>query len=41
MVPEAPPETTEHGLVAAGEGWFVLHAREVRPALAERLHLGA
>ena len=23
-------ERTEHGLVAAGEGWFVLNAREAR-----------
>ena len=30
MVPEAPPEQTEHGLVAAGEGWFVLNARAAR-----------
>jgi uncharacterized cupin superfamily protein len=30
VVPEAPLERTEHGLVAAGEGWFVLNAREAR-----------
>ena len=30
MVAEAPLEQTEHGLVAAGEGWFVLNAREAR-----------
>jgi uncharacterized cupin superfamily protein len=30
MVPEAQLEQTEHGLVAAGEGWFVLNAREAR-----------
>ncbi len=30
MVPEAPLEPTEHGLVPAGEGWFVLNARETR-----------
>jgi len=30
MVPEAPFEQTEHGLVAAGEGWFVLNARAGR-----------
>jgi uncharacterized cupin superfamily protein len=30
MVPEAPLDSTEHGLVAAGEGWFVLNAREAR-----------
>jgi uncharacterized cupin superfamily protein len=30
MVPEAPLERTEHGLAAAGEGWFVLNAREAR-----------
>jgi uncharacterized cupin superfamily protein len=29
-VPEAPLERTEDGLVAAGEGWFVLNAREAR-----------
>lgn len=28
MVPEAPLEQTEHGLLLAGEGWFVLNARE-------------
>jgi uncharacterized cupin superfamily protein len=28
MVPEAPLERTEHGLVAKGAGWFVLNARE-------------
>ncbi len=28
MVPESPLETTEHGLVPRGEGWFVLNARE-------------
>jgi uncharacterized cupin superfamily protein len=40
VVPEAPLEATEHGLVPAGEGWFVLNAREApwrhapdRPAL--------
>jgi uncharacterized cupin superfamily protein len=30
MVPEAPLEQTEHGLVPAGEGWFVLNAKESR-----------
>ena len=30
MVPEAPIEQTEHGLVASGEGWYVLSAREAR-----------
>ena len=30
MVPEAPLERTEYGLHAAGEGWFVLNAREAR-----------
>ncbi|HEX5468494.1 MAG TPA: cupin domain-containing protein [Gaiellaceae bacterium] len=30
MVPEAPMEETEVGLVPAGEGWFVLNAREAR-----------
>ena len=28
MIPEAPPEQTEDGLVAVGGGWFVLNARE-------------
>ncbi|MBD0328627.1 MAG: cupin domain-containing protein [Thermoleophilia bacterium] len=30
MVPEAPLEDTGAGLVAAGDGWFVLNAREGR-----------
>jgi uncharacterized cupin superfamily protein len=30
VVPEAPLEQTEHGLVPTGEGWFVLSARESR-----------
>jgi len=30
MVPEAPLESTEHGLVPKGGGWFVLNAREAR-----------
>jgi uncharacterized cupin superfamily protein len=30
VVPEAPLERTEKGLVAAGDGWFVLNAREAR-----------
>ena len=30
MVPEAPLERTEAGLVPGGEGWFVLNAREAR-----------
>ena len=30
MVPEAPLEHTEVGLVPAGEGWFVLNATEAR-----------
>jgi uncharacterized cupin superfamily protein len=30
MVPEAPLEPTEHGLVPAGDGWFVLNARKTR-----------
>jgi uncharacterized cupin superfamily protein len=28
VVPEAPIEQTEHGLLPAGDGWFVLNARE-------------
>jgi uncharacterized cupin superfamily protein len=30
MVPEAALESTEHGLVPAEDGWFVLNAREAR-----------
>jgi len=30
VVPEAPLEETEAGLVAAGAGWFVLNARKAR-----------
>jgi quercetin dioxygenase-like cupin family protein len=30
MVPEAPFEQTEDGLLLAGEGWFVLNAREAQ-----------
>ena len=30
MVPESPLESTEHGLVPEGDGWFVLNAREAR-----------
>ncbi len=30
MVPEAPLDETESGLVPAGEGWFVLNARDAR-----------
>jgi uncharacterized cupin superfamily protein len=30
MVPEAELEQTEHGRAPAGEGWFVLNAREAR-----------
>jgi uncharacterized cupin superfamily protein len=30
VVPEAPLEQTEHGLVPTGEGWYVLNAREAR-----------
>jgi uncharacterized cupin superfamily protein len=30
MVPEAPLEATEHGVVPSGEGWFVLNARDAR-----------
>jgi uncharacterized cupin superfamily protein len=30
VVPEAPLEQTEHGLVAGGNGWFVLNARNAR-----------
>ena len=28
VVPEAPLEQTEHGLVPSGDGWFVLNARD-------------
>jgi uncharacterized cupin superfamily protein len=30
VVPEAPLEPTQHGLVPDGDGWFVLNAREAR-----------
>jgi uncharacterized cupin superfamily protein len=30
MVPEAPLEQTEAGLMPAGKGWFVLNARDAR-----------
>jgi uncharacterized cupin superfamily protein len=30
MVPESRLQSTEHGLVPEGEGWFVLNAREAR-----------
>ena len=30
MIPESRLESTEHGLVPNGEGWFVLNAREAR-----------
>jgi uncharacterized cupin superfamily protein len=30
VIPEAPLERTDAGLVPAGEGWFVLNAREAR-----------
>ena len=30
MIPEAPLEETEAGLVPAGEGWFVLNAHDAR-----------
>jgi uncharacterized cupin superfamily protein len=41
VVPEAPLEETGHGLVPAGDGWFVLNARDARwrhrPGRGERL----
>jgi hypothetical protein len=30
IVPEAPFDQTEDGLVPVGEGWFVLNARDAR-----------
>ncbi len=30
MIPEAPLERTEHGVVPTGDGWFVLNARDAR-----------
>jgi uncharacterized cupin superfamily protein len=30
VIPEAPLEQTEHGLVPGGEGWFVLNVRDAR-----------
>jgi uncharacterized cupin superfamily protein len=41
VVPEAPLEQTEAGLVAAGEGWFVLNARDARWFDAGELGFGA
>jgi uncharacterized cupin superfamily protein len=35
MVPESLSESTEHGLVPKGEGWFVLNAREAAWRAAE------
>ena len=42
MVPEARLESTEHGLIPSGEGWFVLNARDAswrqtegRPAVCD------
>ena len=35
MVPEAPLESTKDGLVPAGDGWFVLNARDARWRLSE------
>jgi uncharacterized cupin superfamily protein len=37
VVPEAPLEKTEHGLVPAAEGWFVLNARDARWLFGEDL----
>jgi len=41
MVPEAPLEQTEAGLVPAGEGWFVVNVRDVRWFESEGLGLYA
>lgn len=30
MIPEAPLEATDHGLVVNGEGWFVLNLKDAR-----------
>ena len=35
MVPEAPLEQTEHGLVPQKDGWYVLNARDSRWYYAE------
>ena len=35
MVPEAPMEDTEHGRVPAGDGWYVLNAKDARWYAAE------
>ena len=35
MVPEAPLKRTDEGLVPAGEGWFVLNAKDARWRHAE------
>ena len=41
MVPEAPLEQTDAGLVPAGEGWFVLNVRDARWFDAGELGFGA
>lgn len=41
MVPEAPLERTEAGLVPAGEGWFVLNVRDARWFEAGELGFGS
>jgi len=35
VVPEAPLQRTDEGLVATGDGWFVVNAREARWRAAE------
>jgi cupin domain len=44
MIPEAPLEATEHGLVCKGDGWFVVNARDVRwrhsPGLGRNSNFG-
>ena len=39
MVPEAPLEQTGRGLVPAGEGWFVVNARDTRWFASDELGL--
>jgi uncharacterized cupin superfamily protein len=40
MVPEAPLEQTETGLVPKGEGWFIVNAKEARWAEHEKFGSG-
>jgi len=41
MVPEAPLEQTDPGLVPKGDGWFVVNAKEARWPRAREVRLGS